>query len=293
MFRRLQTQVYGPGKARAVAAGLEFSLVALNSGKVFGFGSNLKGQLGLPPQGSAFVVCSGAQVCTYIPVEAIGLPDNIVVLSAGEAHSFALGSDGQLWGTGDNSFDQLGVNCAGSTNGCLQFSRVEAVRDQRFSKISTGAFWTVAMRGMLPPPVFSPAPGTHGPMAFTISHPDPNVIIRFSLADTGSSPPDPDQASTPWDGFKFFGAPGSGEKTVIVKAYSDCDSCGYGNSVLVTATYYIIETAEAPRFSLAPNQAKRGAEFKCWKGEKNWNECGMGVGENDAFTCGFDGTCAV
>lgn len=179
------------------------------------------------------------QICVYEPVKAQGLPGNIVSLSAGEAHSLALGSDGQLWGSGDNSFLQLGADCPGGGGGCFKFTIIEPVRNQRIDSITCGAFWTLATRASLVPPVFSPPPGIYGDVAITLSHPDPTVAIRFTLNEAGPGA-DPDEASRPWSSFVML----SGAKTVTIKAYAECTGCGKGISPLVTAVYNLINTAK-------------------------------------------------
>lgn len=91
------------GSAQApspVAGGELHSVIANTFGQVWGWGSNLYGQLG-----------DGAQTVRYA-VNAKSLADglaNVAGVAAGSNHTLALTRDGSVWGWGDNSMGQLGL----------------------------------------------------------------------------------------------------------------------------------------------------------------------------------------
>lgn len=76
------------------------SVYAIDSdGKVWSWGYNLKGQLGI-----------GSQEDSYVPVQIIGLEiRNIVKMAIGEKSAYAIDSDGQVYSWGNNDNGQLGI----------------------------------------------------------------------------------------------------------------------------------------------------------------------------------------
>jgi len=85
------------GKTTAVATGGRHSLALDDAGKLWAWGDNSSGQLGLgttrPASGPAII---------------LGLPSKIVTISAGAQHSAALLADGSVWVWGANNRGQLG-----------------------------------------------------------------------------------------------------------------------------------------------------------------------------------------
>ena len=100
--------------AKAIAAGAVHSLVLTNDGKVYAYGINKHGQLGI---GAAL------QSETFIQaIENSGAPlSNVTAIAAGYEHSLALKSDGTLWATGINNYGQLGT---GDENDLNKFTQV-------------------------------------------------------------------------------------------------------------------------------------------------------------------------
>lgn len=86
-----------------VAAGFQFSLAATSDGKVFAWGANMWGQLGINSTTSknepTLVTATGALA-----------GKTVVAVAAGATHSLAITSDGRVFAWGDNSFGQLGDN---------------------------------------------------------------------------------------------------------------------------------------------------------------------------------------
>ncbi len=91
------------GRVTAIAAGLAFVLVLKADGTVWGWGDDYQGQLG-----------DGNNADMPTPVKAQRLTARVVAIAAGKAHSLAIESDGSVWGWGDNSSNQLGVDTPGA-----------------------------------------------------------------------------------------------------------------------------------------------------------------------------------
>jgi alpha-tubulin suppressor-like RCC1 family protein len=85
-----------PAFAQKLAAGALHTLAVAPSGKVWGWGLNMFGQLG-----------DNSLSNRTTPVEVQGLTD-VIAVSAGTFHSLALKSDGTVWAWGDNAYGQLG-----------------------------------------------------------------------------------------------------------------------------------------------------------------------------------------
>lgn len=80
-----------PDKVVRVACGKAHTVVAMESGKMFGFGSNTEGQLGIGRHPES----------VNKPVEIVGgLGEPVAQLEAGSQHTMALGKSGSLyvWG---------------------------------------------------------------------------------------------------------------------------------------------------------------------------------------------------
>ena len=97
-------QVSGlPFGAVSAAVGLDFTLILLADGKVFGCGSNENGELGL-----------GQLNGTTVPDQAYGLA-NITEVSAGLSFSLYLSRTGHVFGSGSNLFGQMCESTEGDT----------------------------------------------------------------------------------------------------------------------------------------------------------------------------------
>ena len=80
-----------------VSSGRKHYLCLTSNGQVYGFGSNKKGQLGLP------------EFKKYPEPQLIPTLDNIRQVSSGEYHSLCLSFDGKVYGFGDNSYGKLDI----------------------------------------------------------------------------------------------------------------------------------------------------------------------------------------
>jgi alpha-tubulin suppressor-like RCC1 family protein len=93
----------GAGQAIAIAGGAAHSLVLTDTGRLYAFGENDYGQLGVATNsGSEAANPAPAQVS--LPVAA-GRP---IAIAAGARHSLALGSTGRVYAFGANRYGQLG-----------------------------------------------------------------------------------------------------------------------------------------------------------------------------------------
>ena len=88
----------------AIAASQYYSLALKNDGTVWGWGSNIGGQLGdnTTTQRLTPVQVKGPDGVEYL--------DSITSITTGRGHSLAIKSDGTVWAWGYNSFGQLGDN---------------------------------------------------------------------------------------------------------------------------------------------------------------------------------------
>jgi alpha-tubulin suppressor-like RCC1 family protein len=84
-------------EATAVAAGAEYSLALLKSGKVMAWGENEDGQLG-----------NGATTDSDVPAEVKGLSEEVTAISAAALHSVALLKTGKVMAWGHNGAGELG-----------------------------------------------------------------------------------------------------------------------------------------------------------------------------------------
>lgn len=118
----------------AVAAGDSHSLALGSDGKTYSWGANDSGQLGV-----------GSDTSSTVPVPVpVQLPPGITFTSitAGYAHSLALGSDGETYAWGLNGSGQLGD---GSTTESTVPIPVELPDGVSFTQISARTLWSLAL----------------------------------------------------------------------------------------------------------------------------------------------------
>jgi alpha-tubulin suppressor-like RCC1 family protein len=100
------TPLLGVSEATELAAGYEFGLALLASGKVMAWGYNYGGELG-----------DGSTTLDPVPKLVPGVSDAVAV-AAGSAHSLALMADGTILSWGENSFGQLGLGITAGPETC-------------------------------------------------------------------------------------------------------------------------------------------------------------------------------
>ena len=118
-----------------IAAGGDHALALLENGTVWAWGRNDKGQLG------------DRKTYNYTnePVK-VSLPDNTTIesIAAGQDHSLALDSGGNLWAWGDNTYKQIGNSkIVENMNYCTMPVKVENLIN--IKEISTGAYHNLAL----------------------------------------------------------------------------------------------------------------------------------------------------
>lgn len=84
--------------ARSVTASTSSSYVLMDDGAVWAMGYNSRGRLG-----------DGTTVTRYVPVAIAGLPADVTDISATDGSVLAITGSGDLFGWGDNSYGQFGV----------------------------------------------------------------------------------------------------------------------------------------------------------------------------------------
>ncbi|TBU47473.1 RCC1/BLIP-II [Dichomitus squalens] len=112
-FRLVNGPKFSGQKEKVVkaAAGITFSLVLTESGKVFAFGSEEKGQLGNGRAGER-IVSAGKSAFDFEeePILVRGLAERkIVQIACGPQHAIALDSDGRVFVWGYNGYCRLGL----------------------------------------------------------------------------------------------------------------------------------------------------------------------------------------
>lgn len=82
----------------AISCFTKSSMVVTQDGEVYGFGTNLKGRLGLPKE-------EDYKIPTQVPNLV-----NIVQIDSGYFHSLAVDSAGNAWSSGQGTYGELGRN---------------------------------------------------------------------------------------------------------------------------------------------------------------------------------------
>jgi alpha-tubulin suppressor-like RCC1 family protein len=97
------------GKIKDIAAGGAFSLAVTDDGRVWAWGYNGIGQLGVDPAGSP-------PVPFRVTPTVVAQISNVQSVSAGLDHVLALKTDGTVWGWGFNFYGQLGNGGSGGAS---------------------------------------------------------------------------------------------------------------------------------------------------------------------------------
>ncbi len=135
---------------QALAAGLYHSLALTKDGRVFAWGSNAYGQLGV-----------GDINIRFQPVEVPGI-SNVVAITCGYDFSAALKADGTVWAWGNNYYYQLGDGSQISRNrpiqvpGLSDINKIFTNKSSIFAQKADGKVWVTSW--------LNPAiPGDSGP----------------------------------------------------------------------------------------------------------------------------------
>jgi alpha-tubulin suppressor-like RCC1 family protein len=116
----------------AVSAGEVHSLALSSDGKVYAAGYGSNGRLG-----------TGSTANQNSFVEVSSLSDkNITAVSAGQAHSIALSSDGKVYAAGYGYYGRLGT---GSTANQNSFVEITSLGDKNITAVSAGSTYSLAI----------------------------------------------------------------------------------------------------------------------------------------------------
>ncbi|KAK3260464.1 hypothetical protein CYMTET_30577 [Cymbomonas tetramitiformis] len=123
-----------PCNLRQVDCGGAHTAAVSEDGRLFTWGLNDRGQLGH----------SGDEGHVSVPREVLGIPEDVVSVSAGHYHTLALASSGNLWAFGCNNSGQLGV---GSSEGkrTARATLVKAAQDLGVRQVAAGAYHSLAV----------------------------------------------------------------------------------------------------------------------------------------------------
>ena len=116
-------------KVISFANGVHHTLLVMDNGKVYAWGQNYRGQLGI-----AGLLTSPALT------KQISLPSRCKMISAGEAHTLALLEDGSLFTWGDNTSHQLASYLMGMSTKPVLISRLKGI-----TQIASGNKFNLAL----------------------------------------------------------------------------------------------------------------------------------------------------
>jgi len=113
-----------------VAAGAKHTLAIKNDGTLWAWGDNTYGQLG-----------DNSKISRLTPVQVVGAgTDNLwSQIAAGERHTIALKSNGELWAWGNNQYGQLGIGGAAESQVPMRIGM------DTWTTIAAGRFHTLAI----------------------------------------------------------------------------------------------------------------------------------------------------
>ena len=151
----------------SISCGHTSSMVALETGEVYGWGYNGNGQLGL-----------GNNINQLNPCRVSSLQGVVVVkVACGYAHTLALSDEGELYGWGANNYGQLGTGtkanvCSPAKSAEAVESRIVDVAASHYNHISVGVaqdgrvfMWGQCHRQSVPTPTETPFRGVNEVMA--------------------------------------------------------------------------------------------------------------------------------
>lgn len=123
---------------QSLSAGADFTCgVVSGSGKVYCWGANAFGQLGVDTL-TVLQPCSGGGKCSFVPAPVLLLPSPAVSVTAGAAHACALLTTGSVYCWGANFAGALGNGSTTNSSSPVLVSAPGLV----FTQVSAGAFHT-------------------------------------------------------------------------------------------------------------------------------------------------------
>ncbi len=159
--------------ATAIAAGGTHTLILKSDGTVWAVGGNANGRLGNN-------TTTNSSYPVQVKIDAVNFLTGVASIAAGQSHSFALKTDGTLWGWGLNSSKQLGD---GTTTQRLIATVVPGAHV--WTKVKAGANHTIAVRN--DQTVWSFGGNTSGQLANnTLTNQGSPVQMRTASAMMGS-----------------------------------------------------------------------------------------------------------
>ena len=120
------------------AGGYQFALAVSSEGKVYAWGDNEFGQLGIG---------STQEKKTPVAINTTGtlLGKKIVSVAAGFIHSMALSSEGKVYAWGDNKFGELGYHIDGENIFPAAVDTTGVLKDKKIIAIAAGTFFSLAL----------------------------------------------------------------------------------------------------------------------------------------------------
>jgi alpha-tubulin suppressor-like RCC1 family protein len=118
----------------AIAGGERHSVALKADGKVWAWGRNLEGQLGLG-------MATGPAI--QVPTATMGLATDVAAVAAGALHTVALTTDGSVWTWGKNDFGQLGDGTKANSGVPRKVTSVLA--GKTVTAVAAGNFHTIAL----------------------------------------------------------------------------------------------------------------------------------------------------
>jgi alpha-tubulin suppressor-like RCC1 family protein len=129
VFKPIRVNEFNGEKVKAISCGLWHSMALTESGRVFSWGNNAWGQLGIENSEEEHI-----SEFSNSP-KLIKLDENIVIekISCGSEHSLLLSRESDIYGSGRNEFRQLGTN----TEKEIQLKPIKLIHSQKFIEISS------------------------------------------------------------------------------------------------------------------------------------------------------------
>ncbi len=143
----VQTYFDTIGTIKMIATGTSHIMVLLTSGELYGIGNNSSGQLGIGSYTSQYTF---TKVTTFTDVISVACGSNHTMMIQGTRTNGILSSTGKLYGTGSNSFGQLGIGTSTLKYNLFKASIDNIINNSTISGVSQvacGSNHTMILRG--------------------------------------------------------------------------------------------------------------------------------------------------